>query len=432
MLRYDYTNMLSPQIKDLSLSKGDFFKLERESINKDKLTFRNLIYSNVEEIKSIGEEIRKKYKNYVIVGIGGSDLGSRTIVNALENKSGVNILFIGSNTDPDELDSFFNNISLEDSVFNIISKSGETIEIIANFLYIESQIEKQMGKDKVEDHIIITTSEPKSTIRDLASEYNIQIIEGISNVGDRFSVLSIIGLLTVDIMGLNIDNMIKGAQEIDEQTNSLDPEYNDALAFSQLQYLYFSKMKKNISVLMPYSKRLERFGFWYRQLWAESLGKKLSLDNKEIYAGITPIASLGSTDQHSQIQLYNEGPNDKVITFIIPDHFDSNIKIKTNLSEVSYLDNVSFEDIIKKERLATSISLMENSRTNGTIFIDRINENSLGELFFFFEMAVSYLGVMFNINTFNQPGVEKGKEYMYALLSKPGFEKEKEKLSKYT
>ncbi len=432
MLRYDYTNMLSPQIKDLSLSKGDFFKLERESINKDKLTFRNLIYSNVEEIKSIGEEIRKKYKNYVIVGIGGSDLGSRTIVNALENKSGVNILFIGSNTDPDELDSFFNNISLEDSVFNIISKSGETIEIIANFLYIESQIEKQMGRDKVEDHIIITTSEPKSTIRDLASEYNIQIIEGISNVGDRFSVLSIIGLLTVDIMGLNIDNMIKGAQEIDEQTNSLDPEYNDALAFSQLQYLYFSKMKKNISVLMPYSKRLERFGFWYRQLWAESLGKKLSLDNKEIYAGITPIASLGSTDQHSQIQLYNEGPNDKVITFIIPDHFDSNIKIKTNLSEVSYLDNVSFEDIIKKERLATSISLMENSRTNGTIFIDRINENSLGELFFFFEMAVSYLGVMFNINTFNQPGVEKGKEYMYALLSKPGFEKEKEKLSKYT
>jgi glucose-6-phosphate isomerase len=424
--------MLSPQIKDLSLSKGDFFKLERESINKDKLTFRNLIYSNVEEIKSIGEEIRKKYKNYVIVGIGGSDLGSRTIVNALENKSGVNILFIGSNTDPDELDSFFNNISLEDSVFNIISKSGETIEIIANFLYIESQIEKQMGRDKVEDHIIITTSEPKSTIRDLASEYNIQIIEGISNVGDRFSVLSIIGLLTVDIMGLNIDNMIKGAQEIDEQTNSLDPEYNDALAFSQLQYLYFSKMKKNISVLMPYSKRLERFGFWYRQLWAESLGKKLSLDNKEIYAGITPIASLGSTDQHSQIQLYNEGPNDKVITFIIPDHFDSNIKIKTNLSEVSYLDNVSFEDIIKKERLATSISLMENSRTNGTIFIDRINENSLGELFFFFEMAVSYLGVMFNINTFNQPGVEKGKEYMYALLSKPGFEKEKEKLSKYT
>ena len=432
MLRYDYTNMISPQIKDLSLSKTDLFKLERGSFDKDKLTFRNLIYSDLEEIRNIGTEIRNKYKNYIVVGIGGSDLGSRTIVNSLENKSGVNILFIGANTDPDELDSFFKNISLEDSVFNIISKSGETIEIIANFLYIESQIEKQLGKDKIEDHIIITTSEPKSTIRTLASEYKIQIIEGISNVGDRFSVLSVIGLLTAEVMGLNIDNMIKGAQGIDEKTNSLEPEYNDALIFAQLQYLYFTKMKKNISVLMPYSKRLERFGFWYRQLWAESLGKKLSLDNKEIYAGITPIASLGSTDQHSQIQLYNEGPNDKIITFIIPDYFDSKIKIETDLSQVSYLNDISFEDIIKKERLATSVSLMENNRANGTIFIDKINENSLGELFYFFEMAVSYLGVMFNIDTFNQPGVEKGKEYMYALLSKPGFEKEREKLSKYT
>jgi len=432
MLRYDYTNMLSPQIKDLSLSKTDLFKLERDSIDKDKLTFRNLIYSDLEEIKTIGTEIRNKYKNYIVVGIGGSDLGSRTIVNSLENKSGVNILFIGANTDPDELDSFFRDISLADSVFNIISKSGETIEIIANFLYIETQIEKQLGKDKIEDHIIITTSEAKSTIRTLASEYKIQIIEGISNVGDRFSVLSVIGLLTAEIMGLNIDNMIKGAQSIDEKTNSLEPEYNDALIFAQLQYLYFTKMKKNISVLMPYSKRLERFGFWYRQLWAESLGKKISLDNKEIFAGITPIASLGSTDQHSQIQLYNEGPNDKIITFIILDYFDSKIKIETDLSQVSYLNGVSFEDIIKKERLATSISLMENNRANGTIFIDKINENSLGELFYFFEMTVSYLGVMFNIDTFNQPGVERGKEYMYALLSKPGFEKEREKLSKYT
>ena len=385
MLRYDYANMLTPQIKDLSLSKTDLFKLDHGSFNKDNLTFRNLIYSELEEIKSIGTEIREKYKNYIIVGIGGSDLGSRTIVGALENKSGVNILFIGANTDPDELDLFFRDISLEESVFNIISKSGETIEIIANFLYIESQIEKRLGRNKVEDHIIITTSESKSTIRNLASEYKIQIIEGIGNVGDRFSVLSIIGLLTSEVMGLSIDNLIKGAQSIDEKTNSLDPEYNDALIFAQLQYLYFTQRKKNISVLMPYSKKLERFSFWYRQLWAESLGKKLSLDNKEVYVGITPIAALGSTDQHSQIQLYNEGPNDKIITFIIPDYFDSKIKIDTDLPELSYLNGVSFEDIIKKERLATSISLMENNRANGTIFIDKINENSLGELFFFFE-----------------------------------------------
>lgn len=424
--------MLSPQIKNNIFKKEDLFKLKIQNFNKDDLTFRNLIYSDVTWIKNLGKEIREKYENYVVVGIGGSDLGSRTIVNALKsNNKGINVLFIGANTDPDELKDFFENLSLEKTLFNIISKSGETIEIIANFLYIEGVLENKFGKENIKNHITITTSEKKSTLRDIASEYEISVIEGVGDVGDRFSVLSVIGLLTADVIGVNIDNIIKGAIEIDEKTNSLNPEYNEALVFAELQYLSFEKLQKNISVLMPYSKRLERFGFWYRQLWAESLGKKMSITGKEIFAGITPIASLGSTDQHSQIQLYNEGPNDKTITFIIPEHFDSKIKIETELPNVSYLNKVSFESIIKKERLATSISLTENNRANGTIFIDSIDEKSLGELFFFFEMAVSYLGNLFNIDTFNQPGVEKGKEYMYALLSKPEFEKQKKYLNKY-
>jgi glucose-6-phosphate isomerase len=427
MLRYDYSNMLSPKIKNFSLSEKDLYSLN--SFDKSTLTFRDLIFKNPEDIEKLGREISEKYKNYIVVGIGGSDLGSRTIVNSLKNISGTNIDFIGANTDPDEIEEFFKRTDIKSSLFNVISKSGETVEIIANFLYIQRQIE--IAGEDVSSHIVVTTSAPNTTIRDLCKRLNIRIIEGVENVGDRFSVLSVIGLLTAAVMGCDIKSILAGAQNIDKNTNSLNPKENEALMFAQLQYLYFKNFKKNISVLMPYSKRLERFGFWYRQLLAESIGKKLSKEGEEVFAGITPIASLGSTDQHSQIQLYNEGPNDKTITFIIPKDFDSKINIETDIDTVSYLNGVSFEKIISTERLATSIALTENDRANGTIFIDKINEESLGELFYFFELAISYLGEMFNIDTFNQPGVEKGKEYMYSLLSKPGFEEQKKYLEKY-
>lgn len=430
MLRYDSKYMFFPQIKDKAIKKEDLFDFKKDNF-KDSLTFRKLIYNETSKIKEIGDKIKSKFSTYVVVGIGGSDLGSRTIESALCSKEGgLKVKFIGENTDPDEIANFFKGIDIKSTIFNVISKSGETVEIIANFLYIKNVIYSALGNEGVSSNIVITTSSPGSTLYKLSQEYGIEVIEGVSYVGDRFSVLSVIGLLTAYVLGLDIDKFLEGAKNIDNKTNSVNPNENEALMFAELNYLSFKNLGKNIAILMPYSQNLRNLGFWYRQLWAESLGKKLSISGDVVHFGLTPIASVGSTDQHSQIQLYNEGPNDKIITFIEADKFKNDIEIKASDDLVSYLNGKTFSDIIHTERLATSVSLMENGRSNGTLHIDEISEFSLGELFYFFELAVSYIGEFANINTFDQPGVEKGKEYMYSMLLKPGFEEQKKHLDK--
>ena len=416
--------MLSPTIKENAVSERDFFPID---FDKKSLTFRPLIFDDTSDIKKIGDIIKKNFKYYVVVGIGGSDLGSRVIANAFKSRSELQVLFIGANTDPVEIEDFFSNINISDCIFNIISKSGETVEIISNFLYIVSKIKKTLGEDKIKEHILVTTSVIDSTLAKFAKTLDLKIIEGKKDVGDRFSVLSVIGLLTADVLGLNIDKILNGAKDMDKMTDSNNPTENISLMFAQLSFLNYIKFGKNISVLMPYSSELYNLGFWFRQLWAESLGK-VTKDGKHV--GITPVASLGSRDQHSQIQLYNEGPNDKIITFIEVSEFSRFSEIDIDYKDTGYLYKKNFRDIIHIERLSTSLALKENDRSNGTIFIDKISEENIGGLFYFFEMAVSYLGVMLDINTFDQPGVEKGKEYMYALLGKNGFEDLKQKLEK--
>jgi glucose-6-phosphate isomerase len=195
--------------------------------------------------------------------------------------------------------------------------------------------------------------------------------------------------------------------------------------FAALQFLAYKKRKQNISILMPYNYYLNEFSFWFRQLVAESLGK-----NK---LGITPIASLGPSDQHSQIQLYIEGPHDKIITFITVENNKYDLSVpRYQKSELSYLGGHSFNNILKVEHWATSISLMEHKRPNGTIILPELNEFYLGQLFFFFEMAVVYLGELLDVNVFNQPGVEHSKKYMYGLLGRKGFEKEAKEIRKYS
>ena len=424
MITYDYKYMLYPSIKENSPSQDDFFQI---NFSKDGLTFRDLIFDDTSKIKEVGDFIKSKFKYYVIVGIGGSDLGSRVIAEAFKSKSNTKVLFIGANTDPMEIADFFENIDIEDCIFNVISKSGETVEVISNFLYIVSQIKDKLGESKVKDHIIITTAEDDSTLLKLGRNFSLKIIYGKKDVGDRFSVLSVIGLLTADVLGLDIDKFLEGAKDIDKKTETGNPKENNPLMFAEINFINYKKFDKNISVVMPYSSKLHNFGFWYRQLWAESLGKK---DKEGNSIGITPIASLGSTDQHSQIQLYNDGPNDKIITFIEVSQFDELVEIDTLTKEAGYLYKKSFNDIIHIERKSTSISLMENSRANGTIYLDKINEENIGGLFYFFEMSVSYLGFLLGVDTFNQPGVEKGKKYMYALLGKDEFKDLKYKLEK--
>ncbi|MCX6743655.1 MAG: glucose-6-phosphate isomerase, partial [Candidatus Parcubacteria bacterium] len=235
------------------------------------------------------------------------------------------------------------------------------------------------------------------------------------------------GLLPAVCAGFNIQKLLAGAKAMDQ--NSKDDNYlkNLPWQFAVLQYLAYKK-KQNISVLMPYGFNLRYFSFWFCQLWAENLGKQYNNQKKKVNIGITPAATLGPTDQHSQIQLYIEGPFDKIITFIQIKKQESLKVPRYGNPEIAYLGGHEFSQILNIEQKATAVSLMKNKRPNGTIILPELNEYYLGQLFLFFEMATVYLGELLQINVFNQPGVEQSKRYMYGLLGKKGYEKEKREI----
>jgi glucose-6-phosphate isomerase len=229
---------------------------------------------------------------------------------------------------------------------------------------------------------------------------------------------------------------LNGALELSESLIGFDKDkLHKTEIFAALHFLGYLKRSQKIHILIPYSFRLKEFGFWFRQLWAESLGKKDSNLGDEIYVGPTPVAALGATDQHSQFQLYYFGPFDKIITFIdvedpghdalIPDSFPE-------IDGVSYMSGLSFNKIIRTELAASSMALTERKRANGRIILPEISAFTLGQLIQFFEITTSYMGELLSINAYDQPGVELGKQNMYALFDRSGFHTRKIELENLT
>ena len=249
-------------------------------------------------------------------------------------------------------------------------------------------------------------------------------------MGGRFSQLSPVGLLPAAVLGIDIKLLLKGAAHMDKLCKTADLKKNPALVCALLQYIGM-KNGKNIGVLMPYSDNLKYVSDWYAQLWAESLGKNVTLDKKPCNVGQTPVKALGVTDQHSQVQLYTEGPYDKVVTFLSVTSYKEKTPIPhgcENIPDVSFLGGHTMEELIQAENKATAYALTKAGRLNYTITLPEVNEFTLGQLLFLFELQTAYAGAMFNIDTFNQPGVEAGKKATFALLGKHGYEAQKEEL----
>ena len=249
-------------------------------------------------------------------------------------------------------------------------------------------------------------------------------------VGGRFSELCPVGLLPAAVLGIDIKAMLKGAAFMDKLCKSKDFRKNPALCSALLQYLSMKK-GKNISVMMPYADSLKYIADWYCQLWGESLGKAVDKDGNTVYAGQTPVKALGVTDQHSQIQLYREGPFDKVITFIAVENFRAEVEISEgckDFPDVSFLCKHTLSELINTERKATEYALTTAHRSNFTITLPEVNAFTIGELLYYFELETAYTGAMLNIDTFNQPGVEGGKNATYALFGRKGYEATKEEM----
>jgi len=276
-----------------------------------------------------------------------------------------------------------------------------------------------VGKDNANRHIVATTDPERSALRDLAKERGWTTLAIPQNVGGRFSALTAVGLFPLGFAGADIKGLLRGAGKQFAAFKKQGVVENSACRFAALHYLAYTKRKQHIHVLMPYAAKLRDFAFWYRQLWAESLGKKENRSKKDVHVGPTPVAALGATDQHSQIQLYNEGPYDKTVTFIEVARFENALKTPSAIASIpslAYAANTTFENIIHAEREATSRALTKNRRANGTLYMSRVDAENMGGLLMFFQLACATLGELFDIDAYNQPGVEAGKKAIRVIL----------------
>ena len=376
-----------------------------------------------------GEEIAKKYKDFVVLGIGGSALGIKmlknTFVDSLHKNVGIRVT-VCDNIDSDSFVTFLDSLNLKKTMFNVITKSGSTSETLAQLMIVLTRLKRK--KLKLKDHIIVTTTKG-NTLYNWAEGENLHTYSIPESVGGRFSVLSSVGLLSAGVMGLDISGLMRGGKKALENAQLLN-EQNLAFTSAYINYTYFKKGLTNL-VTMPYSDRLGLVSEFFAQLWGESLGKKFNLKGEEVFTGQTPIKSLGVTDQHSQLQLYSEGIKDKLIMFMTVEKNSYDEMIEDNLALGSHLKGTTLKSLLDYEYNATSYSLTTLDRPNYTIVLEKICEETIGELIVFMEMMTAFMGGLLNVNAFDQPGVELSKIYTKACLKLKGYEKEGKNISNY-
>ncbi|AZR73919.1 glucose-6-phosphate isomerase [Anoxybacter fermentans] len=449
-IRLDVNNMFAAQVgEEHGLTKerieqlSDQLKAAHEALVKaretSKLGFMELPYNQkevVEEILAYVEENKGKFENIVVLGIGGSALGMIALQRALnpfyynesaELRQGRPRLYVLDNVDPEWFGEFLEQVDVKKTLFNVISKSGGTAETMTQYMIIRKHLEDELG-EKATDHLVFTTSKDRGNLIKIAKAEGIKTFFIPENVGGRFSVLSPVGLLPAAFVGIDICELLAGAKYMDQICQNEDIWQNPAYLNATLQYLAYQD-GKTISVMLPYSSALKDFADWYAQLWAESLGKKLNREGVVVNVGPTPVKALGATDQHSQVQLYMEGPFDKVITFLEVKRFRKEVTIPEGYKEIdglSYLGGHTMNELITVEKQATEMALTKNNRLNCTIIIPEINAFTVGQLIQLLEVQTAFAGELFNINAFDQPGVELGKNYTYGILGRKGYEQMKE------
>ena len=452
-LKLDINNMMEKiigkngftdtELVNMKMQATEAFQFVEDNRGKGMMEWTNLPNNQdavVKDILSTAKEVRKKFKYFVILGIGGSALGPYALFKALchlhhnelpASKRKAPKFYVEDNIDPERMNALLDIIEPEKTCFNIITKSGTTSETMAQFLIIYDVLSKLLG-DKASENIIATTDSSKGALLKLAQKYQYKTFYIDSGVGGRFSLLSPVGLFPAAVLGLDIKGFLQGAEYLDNTYRKPHLYKNPALLAATLQYMA-EKKGKNINVLMPYADGLKYFSDWYAQLWAESLGKNKKLDGSSCSpVGQTPVKALGVTDQHSQVQLYVDGPNDKVITFLTVQDFRSFCLIprcNLNIAEINFLEGQSLNELIQAEQHATEYALFKVGRQNMTITLSQVNEFTLGELIYFFELQTAYMGALLEIDTYNQPGVEEGKVATFALMGKFGYEDKRHELA---
>lgn len=452
-IKYDFTNMMSDVIGEHGVTEAglealsprfpDFFALLAKQRADGILGFMDLPYDETTagSVMKLAASCEGRFENLVVLGIGGSALGTIALKSALchplhnmldtKGRKGRPRLFVLDNIDADAISAVVDYIEPESTLVNVVTKSGGTAETMAQLVIFHELMTRRLGK-KASEHFVATTDPAKGELRKMAGDLGWQTLPVPPNVGGRFSVLSAVGLFPAAMLGINIRQLLSGAAYMDRRCESARIEENAALAFAALQYILYTK-GANISVLMPYASSLADISDWYRQLWAESLGKKTDLEGRTVNVGPTPVKALGATDQHSQVQLYVEGPYDRSVTFVEVANFARTLAIPGSLAgykETSYLNGRTINELMSAELKGTEVALARAGRPNGCITLPEVSEFTIGQLIYMLEFATAISGAMYGVFAFDQPGVEAGKIAAYALMGRPGYEDRRGEIEK--
>jgi glucose-6-phosphate isomerase len=388
-------------------------------------------------VQSYATSVSGRFDNVVVLGIGGSALGNRALHAALNSpyhdlaprvgagRGRSPRLFVLDNVDPDLIGEFLAHVDVTRTLFNVTSKSGSTAETMSQFLIVRARLIEALGVERHKEHIVVTTDLAAGVLRPIVKQEGYHSFEVPDGVGGRFSVLSPVGLLSSALVGIDVASLLSGAAVMDERCRSAAFSDNPALVYAALQWGMQSAKHKPIAVHFPYSHRLAYLADWYAQLLAESIGKRKSRDGRDVFVGPTPVKAVGVTDQHSQVQLYTEGPHDKWFTLLAVDRPDHAVEIPRafeDRAELAYLGGRTLKELFDAEREGTRIALTDARRPCVTLHFPSVTAHTVGQYIYLMELAVAVMGEHYDIDAFDQPGVEAGKIAAYALMGRKGYE----------
>jgi glucose-6-phosphate isomerase len=446
-VRFDYGNLLAPRTPGgvapdrLSSDLAERFRAAHTAVEAQRaegvLGFFDLPYASetVDRVVELADGFAQWFEDVVVLGIGGSGLGATALKEALlgpfwnamtdEEREHFPRLHVVDNPDPYTFSTLLDRIDPARTMFNVVSKSGATAETMAQYLVARAWIERAVGPDKARGHFLFTTDPTLGALRQIGEAEDIPMLPIPESVGGRFSVLSPVGLLPAAVCGIDPRALLAGAAAMDERCRSDVLGQNPAGLFASLLHRADREDGRPIHVMMPYADRLRPVGLWFQQLWAESLGKSTTLSGEGRPTGPTPLAALGATDQHSLLQLFMEGPHDKVVLFLAVEDVGVDLAIPGRhpaIPSLAYLGGHTLGHLLEIERLATAEALRREGRPNATLVMPRIDAHALGQLLMLLQTATVYAGALYEVNPLDQPGVELGKRLTYGLLGREGVE----------
>jgi glucose-6-phosphate isomerase len=420
---------LAPLLADLDRTRGTGWERWR-LLGEDPMRSEHL-----DAVRRTVAEVGPGCRNLVVLGIGGSALGNIALHSALrpstwnlmaDEPRGGPRLFVLDNVDPGRVGDMLELLADDDpgfdqTVINVISKSGETAETAAQFLAFRDRLRGVLGNAHA-SRVVAVTDPARGTMRAICDEAGYRTLPVPEGVGGRFSALSPVGLFSAAMCGIDVEALLDGAAAMETRCRSTELTGNPAALLAWL-LTEFGRRGRPIHVLMPYADALHDLADWYRQLWAESLGKRRNLRGEEVLAGFTPVRALGATDQHSQIQLYREGPHDKVIGLVAVEDLGPEVRLPEDVPEapLAYLAGASLGGLLDAERRATEFALLESGRPTYTIRLPRVDARHVGAFMMLWQVATAVAGRILGVDAFDQPAVETGKQATFGLMGREGY-----------